>query len=124
MRLGTTAIAFTVLVTALGTAAATTPPDVPGDSFVSMSDALRAEALSVLGAFAKEKHACDAPKVLDTRGRKAAGKVSMDGEGRLLSGTITENWKVDLCGKTLTLVVVLAPPATAGASSVTVSEKS
>jgi hypothetical protein len=124
MRLVSSAIAITVLVTAFGSAAASTPPDVPGDSFVSMSDALRAEALTVLGAFTKEKHACETPKVLDTRGRKAAGKVKMDGEGRLTSGTITESWKVDVCGKSLSLVVVLAPPATEGASSVTVTEKS
>jgi hypothetical protein len=123
MRLGRSALIFSVLFTAFGAAVASVPPPVPGDSFVSMSDALRAEALSVLGAFAKDKHACEAPKVLDTRGRKASGKVRLDGEGRILSGSITENWKVDVCGKTLTLVVVMAPPATEGASSVTMSEK-
>lgn len=85
------------------------PADVPGSSFVGHAEALRGDALRALLAYAKANHACDAPQVLDTQTRRASGKVSIDRAGRLRSGKIAEQWKVDLCGTVRTLVVDLGP---------------
>lgn len=87
--------------------AAPPPPDVPGSSLVAHAEALRGDALKALQAYAKDNHGCDAPQVLDTQTRRASGKVSIDRAGRLRSGKVAEQWKVDLCGKRLTLIVDL-----------------
>ena len=99
------------------------PPDVPGGSFVTMSDALRAEVFSKLGAIAQEKHGCSKLQIIDTRTRSVKGKVRLGSDGQLLAGTINETWKVDFCGTRLSVTVVLTPPMD-GASGVAVTERS
>lgn len=96
------------------------PPDVPGGSFVTMSDALRGEVFSKLGAIAKDKHSCTKLQIIDTRTRSVKGKVRLGSDGQLLAGTITESWKVDFCGTRLSFTVVLTPPVE-GSGGVTVS---
>lgn len=113
--------------------APTTPPaaaapaavarDVPGGSLVGHADALRADVLRQLQAYAKGTHGCDAPQVVDTNTRRAAGKIKLDGDGRLRVGKVTEQWKVDVCGTTRTLTLVLAP-AEGDAHSIEISERS
>lgn len=115
-------LALVAILSALPVMADAPPPDVPGDSFVGMSEALRAEVLAGLATLAKEKHSCATPNVLDTRTRSVKGKVRLGDDGQLRAGTITENWKVDVCGTTRTFVVVLTPPAE-GASGVAISER-
>jgi len=116
-------LGFVATLSALPAFADAPTPDVPGDSFVTMSDVLRAEALSGLGDYAKEKHGCATPNVLDTRSRSVKGAVRLGKDGRLLAGTITEHWRVDVCGTTRTFVVVLSPPVE-GASGIAITERS
>lgn len=124
---GSRSLAFVITLLALPAFAgeptppdAERPPDVPGGSFVTMSDALRGEVFSKLGAIAKEKHSCTKLQIMDTRTRSVKGKVRLGSDGQLLAGTITESWKVDFCGTRLSFTVVLTPPVD-GASGVTVT---
>jgi hypothetical protein len=97
-------------------------PQVPGSSFVAMSGELRAEVLRDLTAYSEEKHGCANPQVADTRTRSSKGRIRLGRDGKLVSGTITEIWRVDVCGTKRSFSVVLSPPGE-GTSGVAISER-
>ncbi len=87
---------------------------IPGDSIATISPALSSDAKRNISEWLNVNYSCEQFTLLDTNKVKSEGKILMDSEGRLHSGTISEQWLIKACGIQRSIGMVFAPDGKGG----------